>query len=202
MAAPTSDPIEAARLHDYLSPKPVMTKRHIHIYDGVRMPFGEVRHLLRDHPADVFQVPLEAGLAGVHEAHTALELDLGNLHLAKRVILDITDYTDLPGPIPLGRMTLRLEPEDHSAMFPVIDADLEVEPIDPSGTMVSLLGSYEPPLGALGAAVDRLVLHQMAELTLKGFFHDLLRGLVTHEHLDDHGEAVEPAGSKIRAERT
>jgi hypothetical protein len=54
-------------------------------------------------------------------------------------------------------------------LFPVLDADLTLAPHDQSQTLLSMTGAYRPPLGAVGAALDRAVLHRMAVATVQGF---------------------------------
>jgi hypothetical protein len=54
-------------------------------------------------------------------------------------------------------------------LFPTLDADLELMPMGPDQVMLTLMGRYEPPLGAVGRAVDRLVLHRVAETCVRGF---------------------------------
>lgn len=54
-------------------------------------------------------------------------------------------------------------------LFPRLDADLVLAPIGPNTCQVSLRGNYEPPLGAVGKALDRAVFHRIAEASVKGF---------------------------------
>jgi hypothetical protein len=56
-------------------------------------------------------------------------------------------------------------------LFPTLDADLELMPMGPDQVMLTLMGRYEPPLGAVGRTVDRLVLHRIAEACIRGFLH-------------------------------
>jgi hypothetical protein len=56
-----------------------------------------------------------------------------------------------------------------SGLFPVLDARLRVEPIGPGASRLSLAGTYQPPLGALGREIDGSALHGVAEATLKDF---------------------------------
>jgi hypothetical protein len=56
-----------------------------------------------------------------------------------------------------------------TGMFPVLDARLRVEPIGPGASRLSLAGTYQPPLGALGREIDGAVLHGVAEATLRDF---------------------------------
>jgi hypothetical protein len=54
-------------------------------------------------------------------------------------------------------------------LFPALDADIRLTEDHQAGedaVRVTLTGSYRPPLGALGAGLDRLVLHTVATATL------------------------------------
>jgi hypothetical protein len=54
-------------------------------------------------------------------------------------------------------------------LFPVLDADITMAPHGESGTLIALAGSYRPPLGLVGAALDRVVLHRVAAATMRRF---------------------------------
>ena len=54
-------------------------------------------------------------------------------------------------------------------LFPTLDADLEIMPLGPDQVMLTLMGRYEPPLGAVGRSLDRLVLHRVAEACIRSF---------------------------------
>jgi hypothetical protein len=53
-------------------------------------------------------------------------------------------------------------------LFPVLDADLKLAP-DGEGTMLSMAGSYRPPFGVLGEALDRAILRRVADATIRSF---------------------------------
>jgi len=61
------------------------------------------------------------------------------------------------------------EPVKGGSLFPTLDADIEVGPLGPQRTQLSINGRYQPPLGRLGRAVDRALLHRVAEATVKDF---------------------------------
>ncbi len=54
-------------------------------------------------------------------------------------------------------------------LFPVLDADITLTPAGESATALSLAGSYRPPLGKVGAVLDRVVLRRAAAATIRGF---------------------------------
>ena len=53
------------------------------------------------------------------------------------------------------------------ALFPKLSANLILMHLGPEMTSVSLEGTYQPPLGPLGRAVDRVALRKFAEATVK-----------------------------------
>lgn len=52
--------------------------------------------------------------------------------------------------------------------FPVFDANLEMTAGE-AGTELVIVGAYRPPLGVIGAAIDRMVLHGVAQSTVRRF---------------------------------
>jgi hypothetical protein len=54
-------------------------------------------------------------------------------------------------------------------LFPVLDGKLTIQPLGPHSSKLSLSGTYEPPLGAVGREIDQAVLHGVAEATIRDF---------------------------------
>jgi hypothetical protein len=54
-------------------------------------------------------------------------------------------------------------------LFPVLDADVRLTPAGEHVTLLSMAGSYRPPLGSLGKALDQAILHRVAAATIRGF---------------------------------
>ena len=60
-------------------------------------------------------------------------------------------------------------------LFPVLDADLTMAPIGERATILTLAGAYRPPLGTMGAALDRAILHHVASATISAFLAQAAR---------------------------
>jgi hypothetical protein len=56
-----------------------------------------------------------------------------------------------------------------AGLFPALDADLEVAPLEDGRSQLAISARYEPPLGVVGRAIDRALLARVAEATLKDF---------------------------------
>ena len=54
-------------------------------------------------------------------------------------------------------------------LFPVMDGKLTVQRLGPRSSTLWFGGTYEPPLGALGREIDGVVMHNVADATIKDF---------------------------------
>jgi hypothetical protein len=66
-----------------------------------------------------------------------------------------------------------------SGLFPALDADITLARAGENATSLRLDGAYRPPLGVLGAGLDRAILHQVATATIRGFL-DRLGETIAH----------------------
>jgi hypothetical protein len=54
-------------------------------------------------------------------------------------------------------------------LFPALDADIRLVRAGERATVLTMSGVYRPPLGALGEALDRAILHRAAAATVRDF---------------------------------
>jgi hypothetical protein len=71
---------------------------------------------------------------------------------------------------------LTWEATGASGLFPRMEADIVLARMGPRHSHLSFRGSYEPPLGAAGLALDR-ILHRVAEATVKALTDRLAAAL-------------------------
>jgi hypothetical protein len=97
-------------------------------------------------------------------------------------LIRVGPFGDVPGASKLVKVSL-LEPVPRDdvmvlplrweatgvtgGLFPVLDADLTVTPAGAGQTLMRLDGAYRPPLGAVGAGLDRVVLRRAATATIR-----------------------------------
>lgn len=62
-------------------------------------------------------------------------------------------------------------------LFPSMAAELDFAPLGTSITQVSLSGTYVAPLGLVGRTVDALLLHRVAEATVRAFLRQVTAAL-------------------------
>lgn len=70
-------------------------------------------------------------------------------------------------------------------LFPALDADLEIGGLGPGRTRIGLTGHYRVPFGVVGRTVDDLVLHGLAEDTVRDFLTRLAHALEARAGSDD-----------------
>jgi hypothetical protein len=58
-------------------------------------------------------------------------------------------------------------------LFPVLDATVTIGPDEEKTARLALAGSYRPPLGRLGAALDTAILHRVATATIRSLLHNM-----------------------------
>ena len=76
-----------------------------------------------------------------------------------------------------------------SALFPVLDADITLARAGEHACLLGISGVYRPPLGALGQALDRAILHRVAAATIRDFAAQVAAGIT-----DEPGALSRPAG--------
>jgi hypothetical protein len=54
-------------------------------------------------------------------------------------------------------------------LFPALDADIRLTRAGPDVTVLAVSGTYRPPLGTLGAGADRVIMHRIAQATIRAF---------------------------------
>jgi hypothetical protein len=92
----------------------------------------------------------------------------GTSKLVKVRFQDLVTHDDLAG------LAVRWEATGPGGgLFPALDADVTVTPAGERTATLRLAGSYRPPLGALGAALDVAVMHRVAAATIRAFLNRL-----------------------------
>jgi hypothetical protein len=79
-------------------------------------------------------------------------------------------YRDLIQRADTAVLTLRWQATGRGGgLFPVLDADITLSPDGECATILAISGAYRPPLGTIGAGLDRAILHRAAAATIHSF---------------------------------
>jgi hypothetical protein len=97
--------------------------------------------------------------------------------MSKLVQVRFRDLTERDG---YAGLAVRWEATGPGAgLFPALDANITLTPIDERTTTLGLSGSYRPPLGTLGTALDAAILHRVATATIRTFLNHVAAA-ITH----------------------
>lgn len=153
----------------------------------ISLPFAQVEEALLRSP----QVWLPGLAEGANGHGTRLMADLGlgspKRRLTKRVEVEVGEAKRLG---PATHLPLSWRATGTPALFPTLDAHIEVAPLGEWRTQLSLSGTYRPPLGAVGRAADRALLHRVAESTVKDLVDRMAAAIETRVERAD-----EPSGA-------
>lgn len=160
-----------------------MTRSHaIRCFDYVNHPYARVRDVLAANAEEAFRSATRAAASRAHSVASQLRVDIAGIEVGTDVEIAVREVRELNGgPTSAPRTLLRIEWQaaKRPQLFPFMRADLAIYPLTPSETQLDFLGHYEPPLGVLGSAVDSILGHRVAEVSVHRFVSDVAAYLRT-----------------------
>jgi hypothetical protein len=147
----------------------------VRYYVELPLPPDQVEAALLDAPAGWLSAL--AGAADQRGDGLLAEVGVGPLgpRLGRRVAVHVGTPVRLPSKTLLP-FTWR--PTSGGGLLPDLDGDIELGSLGSCHTQLALSARYTPPLGTLGRAADRVLLHRMAEATVKDFLDRVAAALV------------------------
>jgi hypothetical protein len=132
----------------------------------VPLPADQVERALLDSPADWLSAI--AGAAQERGDGLLVEVGVGPMEagLRRRVSIRLGEPVRFPS---MTSVPLTWEPVGLEGLLPRLDANIELGPLGEDRTQLAISARYQPPLGVGGHALDRVLLHRVAEATLKDF---------------------------------
>ena len=143
------------------------------------LPAARVERALLDHPpgwlAEMAGAAQQRGDELLAEVGVGVNGPLG-ARLGRRVAIELGEPVRFPS---MTSLALTWEPIGLEGMLPRLDADLELGSLGEDRTQLAISARYRPPLGVVGRAVDRVLLHRVAEATLKDFLDRLGQAILS-----------------------
>ena len=99
---------------------------------------------------------------------------LGPVRLSKRVWAELGVPVVRPDRI---TQPLCWRASGATGLFPSMEAELDITPMGETLTSISFHGSYVPPLGPVGRGADRMLLHRLAEASVRALLDRVARHL-------------------------
>lgn len=151
-------------------------ERPIRTFDYVNHRYERVRDALREDALGVLRSATQAAASRAHEVAVGLHVNVGALKIGADIALTVKGFTEEDGNSPSNRRLLidiEWEAAKATRLFPLMNGQLAVYPLSATETQLDFSGSYEPPFGVVGTAVDVLVGHRIADASVHRFVADV-----------------------------
>src|SRR4029077_18530729 len=152
------------------------TGREIRSYDYVNRPYERVRDVLRQNALTVFQSATKAAASRARLIAAELHVDFGGIGVKTDIKISVKNIKEKvldAKSTPTTRMLLEWEAATMPRLFPLMKAELSIYPLTATETQLDFLGLYEPPFGAVGNAMNAIVGHRIAEVSVHRFISDV-----------------------------
>jgi hypothetical protein len=148
----------------------------IRSYDYVNHPYPRVRDALcKDAPA-LFQAATKAASSRAQSVASELRLDIGGIGVEAdiKILVDkIEETLSEAMSVPVTKLYIEWEAASMPHLFPLMKAEVSLYPLTGTETQLDFWGLYEPPLGPLGKAVNAIIGHRIAEVSVHRFVSDV-----------------------------
>ncbi len=153
--------------------------REVRAYEYVNRPYERVSEALKLDAVGVFQRATASATARARALASTIRASVGPLEVGADVAVRVISVEEDRG-APLGprtRLRIGWHASQHAGLFPTMEATLDVYPLAPEETQVDFHGEYRPPLGAVGAAIDAVIGHRIAEAAIHRFVAEIAERL-------------------------
>jgi hypothetical protein len=154
-----------------------MTKgRAIRCYDYVNHPYDRVRDALKQNALTVFQSATKAAVSRAQSVAAELHVDIGGIGIKSDIRISVKNVDEKVFDArwtPVTRLQLEWEAATMPRLFPLMKGELAIYPLTPTETQLDFSGLYEPPFGAVGKAMNAIVGHRIAEVSIHHFISDV-----------------------------
>jgi hypothetical protein len=148
----------------------------IRCYDYVNHPYERVRDALRDNALTVFQSATKAAASRAQSIAAELHVDVGGVGFTTDIRISVKSVEEKILDVmwtPATELLLEWEAATKPGLFPLMKAELSIYPLTATETQLDFLGRYEPPFGRVGKAINAIVGHRIAEVSVHRFISDV-----------------------------
>lgn len=148
----------------------------IRCYDYVNHPYECVRDALKKDALAVFQSATKAAASRAQSVAAELHIDFGGVGITTDIRISVKNIEEkIPDAIssPTTRLLLEWEAATRPGLFPLMKGELSVYPLTATETQLDFWGLYQPPFGPVGKAMNAIVGHRIAEVSVHRFITDV-----------------------------
>jgi hypothetical protein len=148
--------------------------QQVRCYEYVNRPYPEVHAALAKSALEIFQRATRTAAERASAIGAELHAKVGAIEVGRDVDIQVTsvEETKLYGS-PATQVRLTWSATKHAGLFPTMTATLNAFALSKGETQLELDGTYEPPLGVVGQALDAMALHRIAEASVLRFVQDI-----------------------------
>lgn len=160
-----------------------MARPEIRSYDYVNSPYANVKDALVADAQGIFRAATRVAANRAQAVAAELRVSVAGVDLVKEITVAVGAIEDVqsgPHRGPETRIPISWEAAKNARFFPQMTSVLTVYPLTATETQLDFAGTYDPPLGAVGDAMDALVGHRIAEASVHRFITDVARYLREH----------------------
>jgi hypothetical protein len=150
--------------------------REIRCYDYVNHPYERVRDALSQDALTVFQSATKTAASRAQTVAAELHFNIGGIGVQTDIRISVKNIEEKvvdAMATPATRLLLEWEAASLPRLFPLMTAELSIYPLTATETQLDFSGLYEPPFGAVGKAVNAIVGHRIAEVSVHRFVSDV-----------------------------
>jgi len=144
----------------------------IRCYDYVNHSYAQVRDALSEDALAVFQSATKAAAFRAQSIASELHADIRGIGVEADIVICVKNVEErAPAAMsaPVTRLQIEWEAATMPRLFPLMKAEISVYPLTATETQLDFWGLYEPPLGPLGKAVNAIIGHRIAEVSVHRF---------------------------------
>jgi hypothetical protein len=152
----------------------------IRTYEYVNHPYDQVREALLADPLAVFRTATHSAADRARSVAAALKVNVAGVEVGTEVDIRVgaaIESAAEPGRMPSTRIPVEWEASKRPGLFPLMRAELSIYPLTATETQLDFGGTYEPPMGAVGGALNAVVGHRVADASIHRFLSDVAHHL-------------------------
>jgi hypothetical protein len=156
--------------------------REIRSYDYVNHPYERVRDALTRDSLAVFQAATKNAASRAQSVAAELHVNIAGFAIGTDISISVKNIEERAREMkasPATYLQLEWEATRSPRLFPFMKAEFSIYPLTATETQLDFSGFYEPPLGILGSAMDTIVGHRIAEVSVHRFVTDVAAYLRT-----------------------
>jgi len=149
--------------------------REIRSYDYVNHPYEAVRNALSADAPAVFRSATKAAADRARSVAAELRVNIGAIEVGTDINIAVKkiEETTWEGGLVVTGIELEWEASAMPGLFPIMRGQLAIYPLTSTETQLDFFGTYDPPLGPVGKALNAVAGHRIAEATVHRFVGDV-----------------------------